>query len=756
MPKVRQAFRAIFPPVDLSRVAFRGGIFALLLAIALVIVYPVSLDQAGWVQNDSHLGWLAIAGLIFGSLVGHSRVRRASAPMLGAVVGMLAVVAFTTMSSGAQPFHAKIVVIATNVNNWLTQVLAGEAGTDPTPFVLFLGATCWSTAFWGSYALARFRRPWDLVFFQAFILVVNVSLALRPLFFDLVVFSVLSLLLLARLHVVALSERWERRRLVPGADMEWRVLRGGLTWTLVLIMLASFTPRIGAADALGSAWGTFEGPWHSVENEWQRFFAGVYGPSRIQGVSFSDVIRLGLAPNLGERVVMYVATNETHFLRATAYDFYTGVGWKSTDDRQEDKTDAPNYALRKKLDVTVDPVNAKGSLMFAPSEPAIANIARTFVYGDDKGFSSQMKAKDRAQAASRYTVTSYVSIATKEDLRKAAAPPPSIAERYLQLPSTVPPRVRALAGQITSGKGNAYDKAEALESYLRDHYKYSTVVKAPPSGRDPVDYFLFDLKEDFCEYFASSMVVMLRSVGVPARIVEGYTPGSYDEITNRYVVTERNAHAWVEVYFAGYGWIEFEPTPSQDVFGRAENPQSASAAATSGDIQSNASPDLRDRCRNNVGCNEEPVTPQGDDALGAGDDSALPGQIDYRPLWWLTLLAALLALVAYVRFELRFRRMSAADAAFGKMRLLGAYAGLQQRPFETVSEYAGSLGDALPRVRPQVRAIANAQVMERYSPRRATPAEAQAARRALRAVSWELVRRVPSRVWRGARGIVAS
>jgi hypothetical protein len=163
----------------------------------------------------------------------------------------------------------------------------------------------------------------------------------------------------------------------------------------VLILLASFTPRIGAADALGSAWGTFETPWHSVENEWQRFFAGVYGPSRIQGVSFTDVIRLGLAPNLGDRVVMYVTTPEAHFLRATAYDFYTGVGWKSSDDRQEDKTDALNYAGRKKLEVTIDPVSTKGNLLFAPSEPVQASIPRTFIYGEDRGFSSQMRAKDR-------------------------------------------------------------------------------------------------------------------------------------------------------------------------------------------------------------------------------------------------------------------------------------------------------------------------------------------------------------------------
>ena len=264
---VARGLHALFPRPQFSRLGFRGGIFALVLAVGLVLLYPTSLDQAGWVSVATHFGWLAVGGLLFGSLVGNSRVRRGSAPMLGAVIGMIAVVGLTTVASGDALFHAKLVTLATNVNNWLTQVLAGEAGTDPTPFILFLGATCWSTAFWGGYALARFGRPWDLVVGEGFILVINVSLALRPLFFDLIVFSILALLLLARLNTVALAERWERRRLIPAADMEWRVLRGGLTWTLSLILIAGFASsgvRPAAEGALSQAWSTFAGPWHSV------------------------------------------------------------------------------------------------------------------------------------------------------------------------------------------------------------------------------------------------------------------------------------------------------------------------------------------------------------------------------------------------------------------------------------------------------------------------------------------------------------
>ncbi len=751
--RVRRTLRALFPPIDRQRVGFRGGIFALLLASALVVVYPVSLDQAGWVTVDSHFGWLAMLGLVFGSLVGNSRVRGSRTPLVGAFMGMLAVISLTAVASGEAPFHAKIVVLATNVNNWLTQVFAGEAGTDPTPFNLFLGATSWSVAYWGSYALARYRRAWDLILGAAFCVVVNVSLALKPLFFDLVVFSILSLLLLARLHVASLSERWERRRLVPGADMEWRVLRGGLTWTLVLIMLASFTPRVGAAETLGHAWTTFEAPWRSVENEWQRFFAGVYGPSRIQGVSFSDVIRLGLAPNLGERVVLYVTTPEAHFLRGTAYDFYTGVGWKSTDDRATDKTDALNFTGRKKIEVTVETVTPHGTLLFAPSEPVQANIPRTFVYGEDKSFSSQMRARDRGQASGKYSVVAAVSVASKEDLRNAGAVPASIAERYLQVPSTVPARVRELARRVTADKQNAYDKAEAIETSLRTNYRYSTVVKSPPSGRDPVDWFLFDLREDFCEYFASSMVIMLRMQGIPARVVEGYTAGVYDQDTGKYVVSEKNAHAWVEVYFAGFGWIEFEPTPSESVFIRSEAGGDDLTSGAGG--STNEKEDRADKERAGLGRGDDSDVPQAE--FGEEPDvvsSARPTELDYKPFAGASVIALLLAMAAWLRFELRFRGLTATEAAFGKTRLLAAYAGLRQRPHQTVLEYANSLGRALPRAREQVATIAHARVIESYSPRRPSDAESEAARLAWRAVAWELLRLMPRRIVRFVRTLL--
>jgi transglutaminase-like putative cysteine protease len=737
--------------VRTGRLSFRGGIIAFCLALVLVLIYPVSLEQAGWVSVHEHFGWLAATGLVFGALVGNSRLRRPQALLVGAAIGIVFVIALTTLASGEGPFRMKLITLAQNVNNWLTQVWNGEAGTDPTAFILFLGTTCWVAPFFGAFALQRYRRVWDLLIFCGFCLLTNISLALRPLLIDLVVFSLVALVLMVRLHVVALTERWDRRNLVPTADMDWRVFRSGLTWTYALVLFAWATPKVGAAEALSNAWNTFEGPWHAIENEWQRFFAGVYGPSRIQGVSFSDVIRLGQAPNLGDRVVMHVQAPEGHFWRATAYDFYTGVGWRSTDDRTAERAEPANVRGRKRLDVTIEALAAHGNLLFAPNEPVQVRIPATFTYGEDRSFSSSVRARDRQQATGRYGVTSFVSTATKEDLRRAGTQyPPAVAERYLQLPSSLPARVRQLARTVAASQTTPYAKAEAIERYLRANYRYSPVVKAPPAGRDPVDWFLFELREDFCEYFASAMVVMLREVGVPARMVEGYTAGTFDPVTQRYVVREVNAHAWVEVYFPGYGWIEFEPTPSEAVFQRSEGTELGDALP-----DDPTSANAREGREGLTTSEEEDAALQAGDGEEFGSGSAASArEVDWRPLGLVGLLALLAAIVAWIRFELRFRGVPAAEASFGKMRVLGGYAGLLHRPHQTTYEYAHSLGYELPRVSEEIDDIARARVMANYSPAGASDSEIQEARRAWSVVSLYLLRRLPRRIVALVRSLI--
>ncbi len=743
---LRATLHSLFPPIAPSRLRFAGGWAAVPILLLVNLMYPLSLQQADWVDTSSQFAWLALAAVLLGTVVGNGPLTARRAGLVGALMGAGAVAGFTTFASGSGPFRDRAVHLAKLVNNWLTQVLSGEAANDPTVFILLLGATVWAASYVGAFALARCRRVWDTLIFSGFCVVVNVSLALTNLTFDLIVFTLAALVLMVRLHIVFLGQRWERQNIVPSGEMEWRLLRGGLTWTMVLVLMALFTPRVGAAEVLNNAWSTFEGPYHSVEGEWQRFFAGVSGPSRLRGVSFSDSIRLGQAPNLGDRIVMTVDSPAAHFWRGVTYDFYTGAGWRTTETDKAEKI-APPTLDREKLEAKFDVAEPHANLLFGANEPKQASVPYQFQTGDDRSYSTSLRAVDRHQALGAYSVISYVSVADKTALRKATtAYPPYIKQKYLQLPSTLPQRVRDLAHKIAGDIPTAYEKAEAIEGYLRSNYQYATAVKSAPAGRDPVDYFLFDLKQDFCEYFSSSMVVMLRELGVPARMVEGFTTGTYDPSTGRYIVRELDAHAWVEAYFPQYGWIEFEPTPSQPPFGRADADLTGAGGSGTGGDGGGAGGEGSDRISRLD--REFDIGDNGIDS-GEGDLGAFSRSIDPRPA--IALFGVVLALLAasVIRFEWRFRGQTAIDSAWGKTRLLGAYAGFPPRASDTTYEYADALGRAVPEVRDPVAAIAEARVRDRYSPAGASETHRAEAARAWRRVARSLVTKLPTRLIAG-------
>lgn len=175
---------------------------------------------------------------------------------------------------------------------------------------------------------------------------------------------------------------------------------------------------------------------------------------------------------------------------------------------------------------------------------------------------------DDMHSNSNKTVTSYsadvlIPIDDLSSLRGVTGSDPAEIKRMnLQLPQALPDRVRELAANITDGTANRYDAVTRVASYLRLNYSYSLDTRVPPSGKDFVDDFLFTTKKGYCNHFSTTMVVLLRSQGIPARYVQGFGPGERsDPRSNEYTVTHGDAHAWAEVYFSGVGWIPFEATP---------------------------------------------------------------------------------------------------------------------------------------------------------------------------------------------------
>nr|MBA3874931.1 transglutaminase domain-containing protein [Anaerolineae bacterium] len=173
-----------------------------------------------------------------------------------------------------------------------------------------------------------------------------------------------------------------------------------------------------------------------------------------------------------------------------------------------------------------------------------------------------------------YTVTSLMTDATAGQLRAAPASYPDwMLKLYLEIPPSISDNTRRLAQQIvTDAKATTpYDKAKAVESWLRSNIAYNEAIPQPPTDRDPVEWVLFDIKQGYCNYYASAMVLMLRTLGIPARMAAGFAQGTWDETQAAYSVKEKDAHTWVEVYFPGYGWIEFEPTAAQAPLNRQDD-----------------------------------------------------------------------------------------------------------------------------------------------------------------------------------------
>jgi transglutaminase-like putative cysteine protease len=168
---------------------------------------------------------------------------------------------------------------------------------------------------------------------------------------------------------------------------------------------------------------------------------------------------------------------------------------------------------------------------------------------------------DGERPIGRYEADSDIATPSASQLRSAGQNyPPAVSDGYLRFPP-LDPRIPQLAAQITAAASNNYDRAASLEKYLRTHYGY-TLQLPFTAPKDPLANFLFERRQGHCEYFASSMAVMLRTLGIPSRVVNGFRTDEFNDLTANYIVRARNAHSWVEAYFPGYGWQTFDPTPA--------------------------------------------------------------------------------------------------------------------------------------------------------------------------------------------------
>ncbi len=297
------------------------------------------------------------------------------------------------------------------------------------------------------------------------------------------------------------------------------------------------------------------------------------GPSRVGGyLGFAGSLNTALRGGLGNSLVMQVRAQRPSYWVGETFDTWDGQNWtqrqpaRSTERLSESAPIAlpvsnGDIPLGQSDLQTFYVATATADLIFHAESASELWFPRSTVYFSNDG---TIVSPIGLGQGSVYTVDSQVTSPTADQMRAASGRPeltPAVRQADLQLPHAYP-RVEALAESVTAGDTNTYDRVQSLISWMGRHTRYSINIPPLPPGADTVDEFLFGNRIGFCEQISTSLTVMLRSLGIPAREAVGYVPGSYDPITDLYQVDADDAHAWVQVWFPGYGWQDFDPTAS--------------------------------------------------------------------------------------------------------------------------------------------------------------------------------------------------
>ncbi|MDP6102531.1 MAG: transglutaminase domain-containing protein, partial [Dehalococcoidia bacterium] len=333
---------------------------------------------------------------------------------------------------------------------------------------------------------------------------------------------------------------------------------------------------------------------------------------------------------------------------------------------------------------------------------------------------------ERLRRGSTYIVTAQFILASEEALRTSPEEYPiGILERYVQVPNSLPDRVSVLASNIVSGETNVYDKAVAIENHLRA-LEYTTVFQSVPHDADVVDYFLFESGEGYSDFFASAMVMMLRTQGIPTRMVHGFGPGAIDPDEQGFLVRDKDSHSWPEVYFPDVGWVPFEPTP---IYTTRVRGLPASPFFGGGLFEDS----------NGDGLSEDPNGEEDLDGLGglpglegeeqlidspggplSGGQGPLAPPLRYfgTPLGMGGALFALFLVVGAILMRVLWMRqyggLGLGQTVFQRVYRLATFLGHPSPPSQTALEFSHSLSMLIPDARGDIDLVSNSFVRQRY------------------------------------------
>ena len=728
----------------------REGWLSILLLLAIVLSPAVSLAGAGWVDNLAVVPWLAFFAVLMGTVLAKLRVRGWLAHLFAFEVGLVTIGFYFASKLEGKDWADKFWLLGQHIWVWLEAAFGGGISNDVMLFALLMALTAWFMGYGSAWMVFRRHNVWIPILAGGSALLVNLSYGPPNSLAYFLVFVLSSMLLLIRVTLYQKESDWSRADADYNRSLTWSFLwRGGLLSALI-VGIAWIVPAGSANASVAENWSNVTGPWQGLQSGFDRMFASV-GASTVgvDGNRFSRTLALKGAIQLGQDLVMQVSSPEPNYWAAQSYDQYTGQGWTSSaqqttrlDSNDPRLADTSLYSGRMDLEQRFRLLVGRSTTILAASNPVKLSLPVNADHFGSLDDLSAVRSLVPFRPGQQYAVISSVSVASAADLRGAGTAYPDWAQHYLELPPEMSNtamsssgrdgyrsrwgsplwRVTGLARRITRETNNPYDAAVALESYLRQ-FKYAIDVPAPPPGRDAVDWFLFTSKEGYCDYFASAMAVMARTLGIPSRVVSGYNTGTYNPQTGLYDVRQENAHSWPELFFPNYGWVRFEPTPSQPASSRP----AITLASTTSPTDSAASSDLQalslDTSARDKVLSDQPLDGATQSPSSVGDP------IQGASVWRLVAAAVTLVLVALgvgLAWRRGISRLSPSEWAYLQMCAVAGLLGWRVLPSQTPSEYGRLIANASPELRSDVNLVVNSYVEETYSGRASTDGSAAA------------------------------
>lgn len=581
------------------------------LIIIILTIVCIRLVITKWTNHISITFAVTYFGLLTGVALGFSRFNKTRSFIFATYYGVFVVFWQLALTINRSiPWYDRLIIMNYRLGLTVTSLLDHKPVIDNLFFLMLMASLFWILGSHAGFTFIRYADPWKIIIPSGIGIVIlhSYDSFVPNKIWYLVAYLFFALILIIRLVYLHRRQKWQSENTYIPSNISAIFSRVAIVATLALLALVWVTP-VEAKSFQGAvnAWEQLKRPFKEIRDNFENAFASLQSSVGIVPEFYSSSLDLGQGVSLSDNQLFSVLTPKNapegtrFYWRVRAYETFEEGQWTSTASNNisiepaQNDLRFPEEPGRKPSQyvfyfTTVRPIT---TLFLAPqplwvSVPAQAEL----VYNaDNTADILAIKADPYLIAGSSYQVRASIAGTTVLAMQNAGEDYPEwVTKRYLQLPTSITQRTKDLALQITQDQPTPYDKANAITNYLRNSIKYTETIPAPPAGQDVVDWFLFDHKEGFCNYFATSQVILLRSLGVPSRLAAGYAQGEPVELSETYVVKQRDAHAWPEVYFPGLGWIEFEPTSSQPVIDHPSGETQEIAPADSGNAQNNTEP----------------------------------------------------------------------------------------------------------------------------------------------------------------------